>query len=80
MELSIILDLISVTAVILGLLFGLVQLRHYHLSREREAALDLLNSIQTGEFFKGIWTLQKLANRLAKKKLEDRLGDEMRLV
>lgn len=80
MELSLILDILSATAVILGIIFGLIQLRHYHLSREREAALYLLNSFQTAEFLNGIWIVQELPLGLTKNEIEDRLGEEIRLV
>lgn len=80
MDLSLILDIITVVAVILGILFGLVQLRHYHLSREREAALLLLNSFQTVEFFQGLWTIQELPKGLTKNQIEESVGEEIRLV
>jgi hypothetical protein len=80
MELSVILDVITAVAVILGILFGLLQLRHYHVSRRREAALFLLNSFQTGEFFQGIWIIQELPNGLTKNEIEDRLGEEVRSI
>jgi hypothetical protein len=77
MELSLIIDLITAVAVILGILFGLLQLRHYHLSREREAAALLLNSFRTRDFLRGIWVIQGLPHGLAKDEIEDRLGDEI---
>ena len=80
MELSLIFDVLSAVAVILGILFGLLQLRHYHLSRTREADLFLLNSFQTGEFLLGIWIIQELPNGLTKKGIEDRLGEDIRSV
>ena len=80
MELSLLLDLITAVAVVLGILFGLLQLRHYHLSREQEADLFLLNSFQTGEFFQGILIIHELPNELTKSEIEDRVGDEIRLV
>ena len=80
MELSLLLDLITAVAVVLGILFGLLQLRHYHMSREQEADLFLLNSFQTGEFFQGLHIIQELPNELTKSEIEDRVGDEIRLV
>lgn len=80
MEFSIILDLITAVAVVTGILFGLLQLRHYHLSRQREADLFLLNSFHTGEFLHGIGHLQELPNGLSKMEIEERLGQEIRLV
>jgi hypothetical protein len=80
MELSVILDVITAVAVILGILFGLLQLRHYHLARKREATLFLLNSFQTGEFLQGIWIIHKLPNELTKSEIEDRLREEIRFI
>lgn len=80
MELSLILDILSATAVILGILFGLIQLRHYHLSREREAALFLLNSFQTVEFINGVYIIQELPIGLTKNEIEDKLGKEIKSV
>lgn len=80
MELSLIFDILSATAVILGILFGLIQLRHYHLSREREAALFMLNSFQTVEFLSGIWIIQELPIGLTKNEIEERLGEDIKSV
>lgn len=78
MELSLFLDLITVIAVILGILFGLVQLRHYHLSRRRDAAIFLLNSFQTPEFLQGILIIkQDLPPHLSKEEIEERLGEDV---
>ena len=77
MELSVILDLVTAGAVILGILFGLLQLRHYHLSQERDATLTLLNSFQTVEFFQGIWIIQGLPDGLTKDEIEDRVGGKV---
>jgi hypothetical protein len=41
MELSFILNLVATAAVIVGVVFGLIQLRHFHLSRKRDSALFL---------------------------------------
>jgi hypothetical protein len=80
MEFSLILDLITAVAVVTGILFGLLQLRHYHLSRQQEADLFLLNSFHTGEFLHGIGHLQELPNGLTKQEIEERFGPEIRLV
>ena len=79
MELSLFLDLITLLAVTTGILFGLLQLRHYHLSRKREATLLLLNSFQTKDFFEGILIIQELPSELAKAAIEDRVGEEIGL-
>ena len=80
MDLSVILDLVTAVAVILGILFGLLQLRHYHLSRERDANLSLLNSFQSVEFFQGVVIIQGLPDGLTKDEIEGRVGEELRTV
>ena len=77
MELLEILNVITAIALILGILFGLLQLRHYHLSRKRETALFLFNSFQTEKFLQGIWIIQELPNGLTKDEIDERLGEEI---
>jgi hypothetical protein len=80
MDLALIVNLITVIALALGILFGLLQLRHYHLSRKREAALLMINSFQTEEFFNGIWIIQGLPVGLTMKEIEERLGEKIKSV
>lgn len=80
MELPIILDIASTVAVIIGVVFGLSQLRQYHSSRKRDSALFLLHSYQTVEFLQGIWTILSIPDGLTKKEIEERVGDEIKLV
>ena len=80
MDLSAILEIITAAAVLLGILFGLLQLRHYHLSRKRESALFLLNSLQTVDFIQGIWIIQELPGGLSKKEIEDRIGNGVKSI
>ncbi len=79
-DLSFILNIISTVAVILGIGFGLNQLRQFHLSRKRDSALYLLNSYKTGEFIQGIWTILSLPDGLTKKEIEKRVGDEIKVI
>ena len=80
MELSFILNIVATIAVVIGVVFGLTQLRHYHLSRKRDSALFLLNSYQTGEFSQGIWTILSIPDGLTKKEIEERVGEEIKVV
>jgi hypothetical protein len=77
MDLSFILNLIATAAVIVGVVFGLTQLRHYHLSRKRESALLLLNSYQTSEFSRGMWTILSIEDGLTKDEIEEKVGGEI---
>ena len=81
MDLSLMLDLVTVVALILGILFGLVQLRHYHLSRQRDAALYLLNSFQTMTFLQGIMLIMgEVPDGLSKQELEEKLAEDVSLL
>ena len=80
MELPFFLNVVSTVAIIVGVVFGLTQLRHYHLSRMRDSALFLLNSYQTGEFSQGIWTALSIPDGLTKKEIEERVGDDIGVV
>jgi len=80
MELTFILNIVATAAVIIGLVFGLTQLRHYHLSQKRDSALYLLNSYQTGEFSQGIWTILSIPDGLTKVEIDERVGEEIKVV
>ena len=80
MQLSVIIDIISVSVLTLGLVFGLIQLRQYRLSHKREASLILLNSFQTTDFLHGIWIIQELPVSLSKIEIEERVGSDIRLI
>jgi len=54
MDLNLSFQFISMTAVVLGIVFGLVNRRNFQISRKRKSALLMLNSFQTTEFIKGI--------------------------
>jgi hypothetical protein len=80
LEVSFWVDIISTIAIVIGVVFGLIQLRHYHQSRARDSALFLLNSYQTEEFLHGVWEILSLPDGLTKKEIEERVGDEIKLV
>lgn len=80
MEISFLFDLISTFAVVLGVIFGLIQLRQYRLSRKREASLFLLNSYRTKDFIEGIWIILRLPDGLTQLELEDRIAQDLHLI
>jgi hypothetical protein len=80
MDLPFILDIVSTVAIIIAIAFGLLELRHYHLSRKRDSALHLLNTYQTVEFLQGIWTILSIPDGLTKVEIEQRVGDEIKAV
>ena len=80
MEISFLFDLISTFAVVFGVIFGLIQLRQYRLSRKRESALFLLNSLQTKDFIEGIWLIQRLPDGLSQLELENKFASQLDLI
>lgn len=76
MDLNLIFQIISTTAVILGIVFGIVNLRNYQASRKRESALLMLNSFQTTEFVKGIKIVFELPDGAGKEHLDRLPPDE----
>ncbi len=80
MDFQFLLNIISTLAVIIALAFGLIQLRHYHLSRKRESALHLLNTFQTVDFLDGIWRILSLPDGLTKGEIEVKLGDDIKAI
>jgi hypothetical protein len=80
MELNLVLEVISTVAVIIGIIFGLNQLRQYRLSRKGDSAQHLLNSYTSSDYVKGIWIILSLPDGLTKKEIEERVGEEINLI
>jgi|SRR3990172_2546299 len=66
MELSLIFQIISTSAVILGIVFGILNLRNFQIMRKREAAILMLNSFQTTEFVRGLLLVFSLPDGASK--------------
>jgi hypothetical protein len=66
MTLALATQLISTSAVILGILFGILNLRNFQRMRRREAAILMLNSFQTTEFVRGLLLVFGLPNGISK--------------
>jgi hypothetical protein len=73
-------DIISTAAVIIGIGFGINQLRQYQSSRKSDSSQYLLNSYQTAEFLKGICHILSLPDGLTKKEIEEREGDAVSVI
>jgi len=54
MNISLILQLVSTVIMIIGIGFGIQNIRQYQASRKRESAITMLNSFQTSEFVRGL--------------------------
>jgi hypothetical protein len=77
MELTTIVDLLSVIAIVSGLFFAGVELRQFRLSRERESALELFNTFQSLEFMRGVRVIPHLPDNQSKEQVEELAGERM---
>lgn len=76
MELSLIFQIISTSAVILGIIFGVLNLRNFQKMRKREAAILMLNSFQTNEFIKGLLYVLDVDHNPAKEEIDNLPQDQ----
>lgn len=77
MNLSIVVDILSVVAVVCGLFFAGIELRHFRLNRDRESLLKLFSTFQTPEFVKGVRAIAQLPDNLSKQQVEELVGEQM---
>jgi hypothetical protein len=72
--------LVETTAVVVGEIFGLVQLRQLRNQREVQAGLELLGPLQTSESAEALLLLHSLPDDLTGEELRQRLGDQFKPV
>jgi Domain of unknown function (DUF4760) len=70
MELSLIFQIISTTIMVIGVVFGLLNLYNFQLMRKREAAVMMLNSFQTSDFVKGLLYIFELPDNIESEQFE----------
>lgn len=75
-----ILQAIETLAVVVGVGFGLAQLRQLRVQREVEAGLELLRPLQSLESAEALLILHGLPDGLSSEQLRQRLGDEFESV
>jgi hypothetical protein len=80
MNASAIAEFVSAVVLIIGVIFAIVQIRHFRVARDREAALELVHSTQTKEFTRALYLVLALPDGLSKAEIEQRVGDDMGLV
>ncbi len=76
MNLPLILQLIATSIMIIGIIFGIQNIRQYQASRKRESAMIMLNSFQTSEFIRGLLAVFDLPERAGKDVLDSLPQDE----
>ena len=67
-------------AVVLGVVFGLIQLRHLRIQREIQAGIELLHPLQTPQMAEGVLIIHSLPDGLVGEQLHEKLGDRFGLV
>ena len=70
MNLALIFQIISTTIMVIGVLFGIQNIRQYLSSRKRESAILMLNSFQTSEFVRGLLYIFDLPDQANKEQLD----------
>lgn len=70
MELSTIIQIISTSAVVLGIVFGILNLINFQKMRKREAAILMLNSFQTIDFVRGLLLVFGLPDKTGKPEID----------
>ena len=71
---------IEAIAVVVALLFAVVQVRQYRRDKRREAALELLHSFQTPSFARAMNIVYRLPDGLSRQQIEEAVGDELHIV
>lgn len=69
-NLSLVLQVFSTFIMIIGVVFGLLNIRQFQASRRRESAIMMLNSFQTSDFVKGLLTIFELPDDASKADLD----------
>lgn len=70
MNLPLVFQIISTSAVILGIIFGILNLRNFQIMRKREAAILMLNSFQTTDFVKGLLLVFDIKEGVTKEEID----------
>ena len=70
MNLALIAQVISTTAVVLGIIFGILNLWNFQRMRKRESAILMLNSFQTNEFVRGLLLVFSLPDKIEKAEID----------
>lgn len=76
MNLALITQVISTAAVVLGILFGILNLWNFQRMRKREAAILMLNSFQTNEFVRGLLLVFGLRDAIEKLEIDSLPKDD----
>jgi hypothetical protein len=70
MDLLTVSRVVSAVALVIGILFGMLQLRQYDQRRRRENALELVHSFQPAAFAKALETILRMPQGLDRREVE----------
>jgi hypothetical protein len=76
MDGTLMLQAVETSAVVAGVVFGLIQLRQLRVQREVQAGIELLHSLQAPNFAGAILLVHDLPDGLGSEELPRRLGDQ----
>jgi hypothetical protein len=76
MNTALILQLIATTIMIIGVAFGIQNIRQYQASRKRESAVMMLNSFQTSDFVSGLLCIYALPEQVSKEEIDQLPPDQ----
>lgn len=66
MELGLLFQIVSTTIMVIGVIFGIQNIRQYQANRKRESAILMLNSFQTPDFVRGLLSIFNLPDHAGK--------------
>ena len=76
MNIALILQIIATAIMIIGVAFGIQNIRQYQSSRKRESAVMMLNSFQTSDFVSGLLCIYDLPEQVGKDEIDRLPADQ----
>jgi hypothetical protein len=70
MNIPLLLQFIATAIMIVGIIFGIQNIRQYQASRKRESAIVMLNSFQTSDFVRGLLIIFDLPGNTGKTEID----------
>lgn len=76
MSIPLILQFVATAIMIIGIVFGIQNIRQYQAARKRESAIMMLNSFQTGDFVRGLLHIFDLPDQASKEHIDGLPADQ----
>jgi hypothetical protein len=71
LNIALVLQLIATLIMVIGVIFGVQNIRQFRASRKRESAILMLNSFQTNEFVRGLLYIFDLPQGVGKSEIDE---------